>query len=87
MNFRNKCEWEKENCNRRNRYEKDLKKTTAEKCKPLCPKFCISVFLPVCGIYRFGKAEFLNICYMNRYNCLTGQTYIANSATRCRCYD
>ncbi|XP_017015554.2 uncharacterized protein [Drosophila takahashii] len=70
--FRNKCYFDKENCQR----DSALTITTKEECQKFCGNACIQIYQPVGGIYKGQERSFGNECEKREHTCQTGETFV-----------
>ncbi|XP_033164223.1 uncharacterized protein LOC117143585 [Drosophila mauritiana] len=70
--FRNKCYFDKANCNPH--YELTI--TTKEECQKHCAFACPAVYQPTGGTYKGQLREFGNECEKIIHTCRTGETFV-----------
>ncbi|XP_043655461.1 uncharacterized protein LOC122621608 [Drosophila teissieri] len=70
--FRNKCYFNKTNC----QPGYDLTITTKEECQKQCADACPAVYQPTGGIYKGELRNFSNECEKIVHTCRTGETFL-----------
>ncbi|XP_037732075.1 uncharacterized protein LOC119562971 [Drosophila subpulchrella] len=70
--FRNKCYFDKANCQR----DPALTITTKEECQKNCGIACIQQYDPVYGTYKGQERRFGNECEKIVHTCRTGETFV-----------
>ncbi|KAH8417776.1 hypothetical protein KR222_005750 [Zaprionus bogoriensis] len=66
--FRNKCYFDKENCDRKS----PLTISSRVECQQKCCRPCPLIYRPITGTYMSQKRRFDNLCEMQIFSCKTG---------------
>ncbi|XP_032596510.1 uncharacterized protein LOC116805840 [Drosophila grimshawi] len=70
--FRNKCYFDKENCERM----PPMYIVSKEECQKKCADTCTTIHQPVTGTYNGEVKHFGNPCLKSLHSCRTGETFV-----------